>query len=107
MFEPLLDALPTLAGKRGRARCRADKLHADKGYDFRRCRYYLRRLDIKQGIDSNEQLGCYRWVVKRTHGWLAGFGKLRICFERRLDIHLALLALACAVICLRFVERFC
>ncbi|MCZ4335702.1 IS5/IS1182 family transposase, partial [Aeromonas hydrophila] len=32
---------------------------------------------------------------------------LRIRFERRLDIHLALLTLACAVICLHFVERFC
>lgn len=112
MFEPLLDALPALAGKRGRPRCRPDKLHADKGYDFRRCRDYLRRRDIKvriarRGIDSNERLGCHRWVVERTHGWLAGFGKLRIRFERRLDIHLALLTLACAVICLRFVERFC
>ncbi|MFM4906831.1 IS5/IS1182 family transposase, partial [Aeromonas veronii] len=38
---------------------------------------------------------------------LAGFGKLRIRFERRLDIHLALLTLACAVICSRFAERFC
>lgn len=112
MFEPLLDALPALAGKRGRPRCRPDKLHADKGYDFRRCRDYLRRRGIKtriarRGIDSNERLGCHRWVVERTQGWLAGFGKLRIRFERRLDIHLALLTLACAVICLRFVERFC
>ncbi|TCP07369.1 hypothetical protein EV683_1461, partial [Crenobacter luteus] len=28
-------------------------------------------------------------------------------FERRLDTHYALLKLACALICLRFVERFC
>ncbi|ACR68723.2 transposase, IS4 family protein [Edwardsiella ictaluri 93-146] len=112
MFEPLLDVLPALAGKRGRPRYRPDKLHADKGYDFRRCRDYLRRRGIKariarRGIDSNDRLGRYRWVVERTHGWLAGFGKLRIRFERRLDTHLALLTLACAVICLRFVERFC
>lgn len=40
-----------------------------------------------------------RWVVERTHGWFAGFGKLRILFERRLDIHLALLKLATAIIC--------
>ncbi len=108
MFEPLLDALPALAGKRGRP----DKLLADKGYNFRRCRDYLRRRGIKvriarRGIDSNERLGCPRWVVERTHGWLAGFGTRRIRFWRRLDIHLALLTLACAVICLRFVERFC
>ncbi len=87
MFEPLLDALPALTGKRGRPRCRPDKLHADKGYDFHRCRDYLRRRGIKvriarRGIDSNERLGCHRWIVERTHGWLAGLGKLRIRFER-------------------------
>lgn len=112
VFESLLDALPRLAGKKGRPRCRPDKLHADKGYDFRRCRGYLRRRGIKsriarRGVESNERLGRHRWVVERTHGWLAGFGKLRIRFERRLDIHIALLTLGCAVICLRFVERFC
>ncbi|EKS7771152.1 IS5 family transposase, partial [Edwardsiella ictaluri] len=112
MFEPLLDALPALAGKRERPRYRPDKRHADKGYDFRRCRDYLRRRGIKariarRCIDSHDCLGRYRWVVERTHGWLAGFGKLGIRFERRLDTHLALLTLACAVICLRFVERFC
>lgn len=109
MFKPLLDALPALAGKRGRPRCRPDKLHADKVYNFRHCRDYLRRWGIKariarRGIDSNERLGRHRWVVERTHSWLAGFEKLRIRFERRLDIHLALLTLACAIICLRFVE---
>lgn len=87
-------------------------VYADKGYDFRRCRDYLSRWGIKAriarwGIESHERLGRHRWVVERTYGWLAGFGKLRIRFERRLDIHLALLTLACAVICLRFVERFC
>ncbi|EKS7764861.1 transposase, partial [Edwardsiella ictaluri] len=76
MFEPLWDALPALAGKRGRPRYRPDKLHADKGYDFRRCRDYLRRRGIKariarRGIDSHDRLGRYRGVVERTHGWLA------------------------------------
>ncbi|MCA8003172.1 IS5/IS1182 family transposase, partial [Burkholderia metallica] len=39
--------------------------------------------------------------------WFAGFGKLRIRFERRLDIHAALLVLAAAVICSRFVDDLC
>ncbi len=42
-----------------------------------------------------------------THGWFASFGKLRIRFERRLDIHDALLKLAAAIICARFVDRWC
>ena len=37
----------------------------------------------------------------------AVFGKLRIRFERRLDIHQALLTLAAAIICSRFVDRSC
>jgi IS5 family transposase len=111
-FEPLLEALPAVAGRVGRPRSRPAKLHADKAYDSRRCRAYLRRRGIKsriarRGIESNDRLGRHRWVVERTHAWLAGFGKLRIRFERRIDTHLAWLKLACAVICLRFVERLC
>ncbi|PJO25139.1 IS5/IS1182 family transposase, partial [Burkholderia glumae AU6208] len=52
-------------------------------------------------------MGWHRWVVERTHAWFAGFGKLRIRFERRLDIHTALLVLAAAVICSRFVDDLC
>jgi len=39
-----------------------------------------------------------------THSWFAGFGKLRISFERWLDIYEALLKLAAAIICARFVD---
>ena len=83
-----------------------------QGYDYKRCRIYLRRRGIasritRRGIESSEKLGKHRWVVERTHGWFAGFGKLRIRFERRLDIHEALLKLAAAIICARFVDRWC
>lgn len=37
----------------------------------------------------------------------AGFGKLRIRLERRLDIHCALLLLAAAIICARFADDLC
>ena len=112
VFEQLVDAVPAVRGLPGRPRCRPDKLHADKGYDFRRCRTHLHKRGIsariaRRGVEGRERLGRHRWVVERTHAWLAGFGKLRIRFERRLDIHLALLRLGCAIICLRLVERFC
>ncbi len=69
---------------------------------------YLSDADIaRRGIESSERLGRHRWVVERTHAWFAGFGKLRIRFERRLDIHTALLVLAAAVICSRFVDDLC
>lgn len=112
VFEAWVDALPAIAGRRGRPRRRPDKLHADKGYDFKRCRQHLRKRGIvariaRRGIESAERLGKHRWVVERTHAWLAAFGKLRVRFERRLDTHLALLTLACAIICARCVDRFC
>lgn len=39
MLAPLLDAVaPVRTDRRGRPRRRPEKLHADKGYDYRRCR---------------------------------------------------------------------
>jgi hypothetical protein len=46
-------------------------------------------------------------VASARSGRLKGFGKLRIRFERRLDIHAALLSLAAAVICSCFVDDLC
>lgn len=111
-FEPTLDAIPAVSGLNGAPRKRPDKLHADKGYDFARCRYYLKQRGItariaRRGVESRERLGRHRWVVERTHAWFAGFGKLRIRFERRLDIHMTLFSLAAAVICSRFVDDLC
>ena len=108
----MLDALVGVAGLRVGPRKRPDKLHADKGYDYERCRRDLNRRGIEariagRGVQSSERLGVPRWVVESTHPRFAGFGKLRICFERGLHTHLALLTLAAAVICSRFVEDLC
>jgi IS5 family transposase len=111
-FESTLDAIPAIPGLDGRPRKPPGKLHADKGYDYARCRRYLRKRGITariacKGIESKDRLGRYRWVVERTHAWFSGFGKSRIRVERRLDIHAALLSLAVAVICLLFVDDLC
>lgn len=112
VFEPLVDALPALGRKPGRLRRWPEKLHADKDYDFARCHAHLKRRGIqnriaRRGIRRNDRLGRHRWVVERTHAWLAAFGKLRIRFERRIDTHVALLSLACCFICARTLMRFC
>jgi len=112
VFEQLVDALPDVKGKCGKPRRWPDKLHADKGYDFARCRQHLRRRGIKvriarRGIERNDRLGRYRWVVERTHAWLAAFGKLRVRFERSVHTHVALLSLACSVICVRSLMQLC
>ncbi len=105
-FERTLDTIPAVPGLSGSPRKRPGTLHADKGYDFARCRRYLKQRAItariaRRGVEKCERLARHRWVVERTHAWFAGFGKLRIRFERRLDIHIALLRLAAAVICFR------
>ena len=61
----------------------------------------------RRGVEGREHLGRWRWVVERTLGWLHRFRRLRIRYERRADIHQGFLSLACAIVCLRFVERYC
>lgn len=91
-FEALLDAVPHIAGKRGRPRRRPDKLHADKAYDHRRCRRACQRRQIKpriarRGVETSQRLGRHRWVIERSFAWLNRFRRLTIRYERRLDMH--------------------
>jgi IS5 family transposase len=113
VLEPVLDAVPPIRQCAGRPRKRPAKLHADKGYDYVRCRCACRRRGIKpriarRGVETSERLGRYRWVIERTLAWFTRFRRLTIRYERRLDILLAFHLLAAAMICLRFVGRwFC
>jgi transposase len=113
MLAPTLDAIPPLrGGRRGRPRRRPDKLHADKGYDHRRCRRECRARGItpriaRRGIDSSQRLGRHRWIVERTHAWLNRARRLVVRYERRSDIHLAFVTLGCALVCLSQIRRFC
>lgn len=111
-FEALGDAVPRSAQRRGRPRKRPEKLHADKGYAYARCRSALSRRRIKvriarRGVESSERLARHRWVVERTLSWLSAFRRLRVRCERRLDIHEALVRLGCALITWAAAQRFC
>ncbi|WP_370527757.1 transposase [Comamonas sp. Tr-654] len=66
-----------------------------------------RQQDCHARSQEQRKLGKHRWVVERTHGCFAGYFKLRIRFERRQDIHEALLKLAAAIIYARFVGPWC
>ncbi len=104
-FEELLDRIPPIGGKTGRARHRPDKLHADKAYDHRRCRHACRRRGIKpciarRSIETSQKLGRHRWVIERTFAWINRNRRLVTRYERRSDIHYALTSLACSIICL-------
>ena len=84
MFEPLLETNPAVRGRRGRPgrpRRRSDKLHADKGYDYRRCREYLHQRGITvrmRGAESrtSPHSAVSGWVVERTISWLRRFKRL-------------------------------
>ena len=107
---PLVDTIPPIIGPRGkpgRPRKRPAKLHADKAYDSSALRRALRARGVapriaRRGIDSSERLGRYRWVVERSLSWLLGCRRLGVRYERRADLLLGLLHLACALVCLRF-----
>jgi transposase len=113
VFEEAVDAIePIRKPRRGRPRKRPNKLHADKVYDFPRCRQALRKRGItpriaRRGIESSEKLGRYRWVVERTLSWVNRNRRLKVRYERRDDIHQAFLDLGCALICWRYVQRLC
>ena len=103
-FEAMLDAVPPIRRPSGQRRRRPAKLHADKGYDYRRCRDACRRRRIKHriarvGVEAKGRLGRHRWVVERTIAWLKRYRRLAVRHERRSDLHQAFLTLACCAIC--------
>jgi IS5 family transposase len=94
----------------GAAAQAACQLHGDKGYDYPRCRAALRRRGItpriaRRGIESNHRLGRYCYVVERSLAWLVGYRRLQVRYERRADILLGLMSLACALMCLKQLDR--
>ncbi|WP_432522801.1 IS5 family transposase [Kineococcus sp. SYSU DK006] len=107
LLAPLLDGQRAVKGVgRGRPRRRPVKLHADKGYDNRRCRAYLRRRGItariaRIGIESSQRLGRHRWVVERTIGWLLSYKRLALRYDSSARTITALARLAITLICAR------
>ena len=49
-------------------------------------------------------LGRWRWLVERTFAWLNQFRRLRVRYEKRAEIHEAILSLGCALICWHFLR---
>jgi len=98
--------VPALPGRVGRPRRRPAELIADRGYDHDSHRRQLRARGItpriaRRGTAHGSGLGALRWPVERTLSWLHQFRRLLVRFERRGDIHEALLVLGCCLICLR------
>jgi transposase len=52
----------------------------------------------RRGVAHGSGLGKIRLVIERGFAWLHAFKRLHTRYERRADIHLGLLQLACALI---------
>jgi IS5 family transposase len=104
MFAAVLDDVPAVRTPSGRRRTRPVKLHADKGYDSRANRGYLRRRGIRpriarRGLESSTRLGRHRWRVERSLSWLSCFRRLQVRWDRDSGRWFAFVLVACAVVC--------
>jgi IS5 family transposase len=103
---PLVHAVPKIRGTRGRPRQRPRHLCGDRAYDSEGHRRSLRSVGItpriaRKNTEHGSGSGTVRWVVERTFAWPRQFTRLRTRYERRVDVHLGLLQLACVLICHR------
>lgn len=108
----LVDGIRPVRGRPGRPRRRPEALLADKGYDSRAARDQITARQIMpiipfRGTKGIAGLGKLRYVVEQTISHLHQFKRLAIRWERRLDIHDALVSLACTLICHRRLTRSC
>jgi transposase len=104
MFQALVEDIPPIWTSAGRRRTRLVKVHADKGYDSRANRTYLRRRGIKariarRGIESSTRLGRHRWRIERTLSWLSCYRRLAVRWDRDSERWFAFVLLACALVC--------
>lgn len=87
MLAAVVDDIPPIRAPSGRRRRRPGKVHADKGYDSRANRAYLRRRGItpriaRRGMESSVRLGRHRWRVERSLSWLSCFRRLQLRWDR-------------------------
>lgn len=104
LLEALLDDVPAVLGPSGRRRCRPSTVHADKAYDARHCRAYLRRRGIRcriarRGVESSARLGRHRWKVERALSWLGCWRRLQVRWDRGSGRFFAFVLVACALTC--------
>jgi len=116
---PALQTVQVARLRRGRPKQRPEQLVADKAYDSKRFRRWLRSKKIKPTIPSYERWArkqprrgrppkvgpgyAERWKVERTFAWLGNFRRLLVRHERYLLTFRAFFLLALILISLRYV----
>ena len=104
MFQAVVDDVPPIRTPAGRRRTRPGKVHADKAYDSRANRAWLRQRGIRariarRGVESSARLGRHRWRVERSLSWLSCFRRLQVRWDRDAGRWFAFVLVACAVVC--------
>ncbi|MFI1183559.1 IS5 family transposase [Streptomyces sp. NPDC020799] len=102
----LVDGIPPVAGCPGRPRRRPEALLGDKGYDSNPNREELRKRRIlpvvsRKGAPNIKGMGKLRYVVEQAFALLHQFKRLAVRWERRTELHIAFVSLACGLICWR------
>jgi transposase len=103
----LLDAIPPVAGARGRPRSRPDAYLGDRAYGWEvnilqtEKRGVTAQLARPQDDTHGSGLGRFRYVVERTLAWFGHFRRLRLCYEKCGKHLQAFHDLAAALICLK------
>ena len=105
-LKPLVKAIPAIRSRRGPRRRKPGKLHADKAYDNKDLRQWVRDQGIgvriaRKGMESSQKLGRHRWVIEQLIAWLFGYRRLTIRYERKADHFCAFLTLAAALVCFK------
>jgi len=105
----VLTSMPPVGGKPGPKRQKPDRLQGDRGYDSEPVRRLLRWLGItpvlaERNTEHGSGLGVFRWFVERTISWIHTFGRLRRRLDRHTELQQAFLQMACALICLNFLD---
>jgi transposase len=104
-LEPLVAALPAVAGRRGRPRCRSDVIQGDRAYwSTARHARLAARASSPWWRNRGVRLGVLRWVVERTLAWLHRSRRLALRYEHRADVHEAFLTLGCTMICWNYLK---
>lgn len=114
-------AQPTVAQvrvpqRRGRPRTRLLQLTADKGYDSRAVRRWLRqrgtatciplrayahRRRVGRRPQALPRFARERWRIERSFAWLQQFRRLAVRWDHSLVAYHGFVTIACIVICLR------
>ena len=107
---PLVEAIPSIGGKRGAPLRTPRCVVGDRAYDCEDHRMTLSCRNIgtliaRRGVEHGSGLGVLRWPVERTISWLHQFKRLRVRYDRRDDIHEAFMDLGMSMICWRHLKN--